>query len=511
MGGIIGGVAVQFGTLMSGSAFKGQLTQVLKDGAGFAKDFADGLVGMAGGLTNAASKAGPLVSAIGGGLKTLMSSGIPAFFQGLVSNAQGSGQTIKGLVDLVSSLLGPLGTIIGGLSGAFGPAIGILAPIVGDLGKKISDALLPVMGPLSDALSALATFLGQVILTLQPLLPMIATVLVGALKAVTPLLSFLADILRENHKWLMPLAGIILAVWSAVKLWTIAMAALNIVLLANPIVLLGAAIAALVVGLVYCWNHFSGFRDFVKQMWSDIKTWFFEAWHFIDDIWHKIADGATAAWKWVSDKWTDAVNIVAGLGKRVAGAAVGMWHGITDTLAVTKQWVSDRFDEVVGWVKDLPGRLARGAVGLWDWLGAGMKGAINAVIAGMNWVIDRINGMTGGLSDVWSWAGIPSIGKIDPLPTMKAAGGPVGGLAAIIGDAGVEAMRLPNGTVVMPHTNTSALLAGGGPASGAATTVRLEWAGGAADREFMTWLRRNIRVVAGNGPNSVQRALGQSF
>lgn len=45
-------------------------------------------------------------------------------------------------------------------------------------------------------------------------------------------------------------------------------------LLANPITWVVAGIAALVAALVYCWNHFEGFRAFLYGMWESIKSIF---------------------------------------------------------------------------------------------------------------------------------------------------------------------------------------------------------------------------------------------
>lgn len=509
MGGIIGDTAGKFGALMTTPAFKGQLAQILKDGAGFARQFADGLLSMVGGLTAAVSKAGPLVDAIGGGLKGLMSSGIPAFFQGLTTNAQGSGQTIKGLVDMVSSLLGPLGTLVGGLSGALGPAIQILAPIVGDLGKKITDALMPAMGPLSDALAAAATFIGQVVMTLQPLLPMIATVLVGALKVATPLLKFLADVLQENHKWIMPLAGVILAVVAAIKAWAIVQAAINLLLTANPIGLIVVAIAGLVAGLVYCWNHFAGFRDFLKDTWKFIKDAFDEFLGFVKKWWPELLAPFTLGISEIVKHWDSIVDFVKKLPGRLLAAGASMWNWVRDKFDEATGWVSGKWDALVSTVSGLPGKFAAAGGHMWDWVKETFKGAINTVIGWWNnlsFGIPKVH-VPGTNWDVGGGTiGVPTI------PLLKAAGGPIGtgGLAAIIGEAGIEATRLPNGSVVMPHANTAAMFAGGAGSATAPTRLEAEWVGGGGD-EFLTWLKKNIRIRAGNGSDSVQRALGQAY
>jgi hypothetical protein len=61
-----------------------------------------------------------------------------------------------------------------------------------------------------------------------------------------------------------PLAGIVLGVAAALKIWTIAQAALNLVLSLNPIGLIVIAIAALVAGLIYAYQNSETFRDIVN-------------------------------------------------------------------------------------------------------------------------------------------------------------------------------------------------------------------------------------------------------
>lgn len=44
------------------------------------------------------------------------------------------------------------------------------------------------------------------------------------------------------------------------------------VLLANPIVLVVAAIAALVAAFIWAWNNIDGFKEFWINLWENIKT-----------------------------------------------------------------------------------------------------------------------------------------------------------------------------------------------------------------------------------------------
>ena len=53
--------------------------------------------------------------------------------------------------------------------------------------------------------------------------------------------------------------------------WAVVQRALNIAMAANPIGIVIGLIAALAVGVIYCWNKFAGFRAFLLTCWDVIK------------------------------------------------------------------------------------------------------------------------------------------------------------------------------------------------------------------------------------------------
>lgn len=72
------------------------------------------------------------------------------------------------------------------------------------------------------------------------------------------------------------------------KLVTVAQAALNLVLDANPIVLIVTAIAALVAGLVVLYKHNKKFREFVNGIAKHISEGLGKAWKWCKEEWGKI-------------------------------------------------------------------------------------------------------------------------------------------------------------------------------------------------------------------------------
>jgi hypothetical protein len=123
-------------------------------------------------------------------------------------------------------------------------------------------------------------------------------------------LSKVLDFVQKNASWLGPLAVTVGTVVAAMKAWSMAQAALNIVMSANPIGLVVIAIAALVVGLVYAYKHsetfrrvvqgaFHGIADAAKAMWGAIRP----VLKFVVDAYlgffGAILHGAAKAFGWV--------------------------------------------------------------------------------------------------------------------------------------------------------------------------------------------------------------------
>lgn len=66
-------------------------------------------------------------------------------------------------------------------------------------------------------------------------------------------------------------SAVMVVVTTATRIWTGVQWLLNAALNANPIGLVIIAVAALVAGVIYCWNKFAGFRAFLLTMWDVMK------------------------------------------------------------------------------------------------------------------------------------------------------------------------------------------------------------------------------------------------
>ena len=125
----------------------------------------------------------------------------------------------------------------------------VLAPIITSLSEKIS-ALTKWFSGLSDGTKQTIVVIAMIVAAIGPVLIIVGKVIsaVGTIMTIVP-----------------KLAGVINTVKTA-------FAALNVTMLANPIVLIIAAIAALVAAFIYLWDTNEDFRQFWIDLWEGIKN-----------------------------------------------------------------------------------------------------------------------------------------------------------------------------------------------------------------------------------------------
>lgn len=127
-----------------------------------------------------------------------------------------------------------------------------------------------------------------------------------------------------------------------------AFAALNAVMLANPIVLIIAAIAALVAAFIYLWNNCEGFRQFwidlwntIKEAavaaWEGIKSFFQSAWEAISTtaqtIWNGLKDFFSGLWEGIKGVFTAAWSAISGVMTAIWSTITSVWQSIYDTIS----------------------------------------------------------------------------------------------------------------------------------------------------------------------------------
>lgn len=231
--------------------------------------------------------------------------------------------------------------------------------------------------------------------------------------------------------------------WTALtvvtKAQSIAQAALNAVMSANPIGLVIAAIAGLVVGFVTLWNKSEAFRNFWIELWENIKA-------IVEPIIEGIVTAFSNAWDSIKAVWDT-----------VSGFFSDLWGNISNTFSNVKSFFSDKFNDAWNAVKQIFSNVGGFFGGIWntirdkfsslgtnigDAIGGAVKSGINSVIGliegTINNAIKLINGAIGLINKL---PGV-SVGKVAnvSLPRLARGGVVNGATVAEIGEAGAEAV-----------------------------------------------------------------------
>ena len=212
-----------------------------------------------------------------------------------------------------------------------------------------------------------------------------------------------------------------------------AFAALHVTMLANPIVLIIAAITALVAAFIYLWKTNEEFRKFWISLWEDVKRVAVEVWEgisqFMSQAWEAIRQTAVTVWNgmkqtittvitgirdtvsrvWNSIKST-VTSVVNALKSAVGGAFTSMWNGIRSTVSGIYDTIKSGFAQAVGYVTGLASRAFQWGSDLINGIVNGIRSAIGNVVGAVRDVANTIRSHLhfsvpdeGPLTDYESW------------------------------------------------------------------------------------------------------------
>lgn len=179
----------------------------------------------------------------------------------------------------------------------------ILLPAVKSI-VSFLQGFINVLNSMPDGMKQTIVTIALVVAALGPVLIIIGKVIsaVGTIMTIVP-----------------KVAGVIKTVQGAC-------AALNATMLANPIVLIIAAIAALVAAFIYLWNTNEEFRQFWIDLWEDIKE-------IAVAVWEGLKEFFSAAWEAIRTTAETVWNAIAGF-------FTGLWEGIRNTFTTVVNAIS---------------------------------------------------------------------------------------------------------------------------------------------------------------------------
>lgn len=310
---------------------------------------------------------------------------------------------VSEIAPLLSSLLKPIIRIANSLLKKIIPPlvkiITAVLPVIIQLVELIAIAVEPVLDVLGSVLPIIATLIEAVMTVLSKLLSKILPVLQTLLEAIMPIITDLIDavlpILVSLLDTLMPILDLALSILEPI---------LDVVVaILQPILTL---INSLLKPLITLIQKLVG--DALKPLQAIISI--------VADLFTGVLGSALEVVTPLIQMITD---VLSGLIDFITNVFQGNWSGAWEA-------ISNIFS------------------GIWNGVVGFFKGVINGLIGivetGLNAIIKLINSITGGLSKVWTWTGIPAIPEI-PLVTLPrlASGGFTEGVS-IAGEEGTEAV-----------------------------------------------------------------------
>lgn len=254
------------------------------------------------------------------------------------------------------------------------------------------------------------------------LYPILTRVALFLAEHVGPAITSVTNFVHKHHDaiaTIAPILGIMLAALAGLigtlKVFRIVMTTVNLVLAANPIGLVIAALVGLGIALVLAYKKSETFRNIVNG------------------VFRSVTGAVSATFNWVRSHWPLLLAILTG----PIGAAA---------ILIAKNWdkITSGAQGVLDFIKGMPGKIRGFFGGIWGGLASGLKDAINAVLH-LPLTIPKINTHIPGVGTVGGQTLIPALAKggIVTRPTL-----------ALIGEAGPEA-------VVPLHRAAGATLGGG--------------------------------------------------
>nr|DAW83915.1 MAG TPA: tail tape measure protein [Bacteriophage sp.] len=195
-------------------------------------------------------------------LQDMMSKGQITFdnVAAAMAHATGEGGKFHGMMERQSQTVG-----------------GKFSTVMDNIREQAAGMFDQVKSPLSDLLDAVNAALPPLFSMLQGLFGALSSGIRFVIQFRTEL-ALVAGVVatawavsKAYTAILMVYKGVQTSIMVVTKAWTAAQWLLNVAMNANPIGLVITAVAALVAGVIYCWNKFAGFRAFLLTMWDTLK------------------------------------------------------------------------------------------------------------------------------------------------------------------------------------------------------------------------------------------------
>lgn len=290
----------------------------------------------------------------------------------------------------------------------------ILKSQLQELAISFGDLLMPAVRSIVSGLQGMVDVLNAMPDGVKRVI-MIVALLAAALGPVLIIIGKTLSAIGTIMTWAPKLAGAISAVKGA-------FAALSATMMANPIAIVIAAIAALVAAFIYLWNTNEEFRQFWIRLWNEIKEVAVQVWtavsQFLVSAWNGIRNTAVAVWNGIRDffsgLWAGIKTLFTTVVTAISTFLVGAWNGIRATVMAVWNAISAFLGSVWNGIKSVITNVVNGIrtflQSAWNGIRTVITTVMNAIRAvistvwnGIRTIISTVlNGIRGTVNSVWN-------------------------------------------------------------------------------------------------------------
>ena len=277
----------------------------------------------------------------------------------------------------------------------------ILKSQLQELAISFGDLLMPAVRSIVSGLQGMVDVLNAMPDGVKRVI-MIVALLAAALGPVLIIIGKTLSAIGTIMTWAPKLAGAISTVKGA-------FAALSATMMANPIAIVIAAIAALVAAFIYLWNTNEEFRQFWIRLWNEIKEVVVQVWtavsQFLVSAWNGIRNTAVAVWNGIRDffsgLWAGIKTLFTTVVTAISTFLVGAWNGIRATVMAVWNAISAFLGSVWNGIRSVITNVVNGIRTFLQSAWNGIRTVITTVMNAIRTVISTVwNGIRTIISTV---------------------------------------------------------------------------------------------------------------
>lgn len=302
-----------------------------------------------------------------------------------------------------------------------------LAEMLTDIDKGFKNAGL---GSIAQVLDSMKSTVNGAFQAIGPAVTAGTSVAITAFKVLLAVVKGLFSFISQNRSWLAPLAVGVASFLGTIKVLTVGIKGVQAVIKGfetvkaftsmiaegktaigmfknlaaamsiNPWVLLVAAIAAVVAGLVYFFTQ----TKVGHALWSGFVS-------FLVGLWNQLVTTATTVWNNIVTVFTTAVGIIKGIWSGVASFFSTIWQAIATVASATWQVIVAIVTTVVSQIKAIWSGVVAFLTTLWTGIATVATTIWNMLVTVITTVVTAIQAVWSGFSGFMSgiWSGIVSV------------------------------------------------------------------------------------------------------